>query len=147
MQQLRTNATRQGRVPAAQKYLEELEKGTWDEVNYDASRESVLLHEQSASAELSFALLPPHSSAVPTGVRKMKDGRDANGIGKVVFPPGTKLAELPAPHNQIFIKTIPPTIGRHALEAVSVNASTRRRMAVLSRIYVFIPVPAVTTRV
>lgn len=37
MQQLRLHATRQGRVPAVQKYVEELEKGTWDEVNYDAS--------------------------------------------------------------------------------------------------------------
>lgn len=40
MQQLRLHATRQGRVPAVQKYLDELEKGTWDEVNYDASRMS-----------------------------------------------------------------------------------------------------------
>ena len=39
MQQLRTHATRQGGAPAVQKYLEELEKGTWDEVNYDASGE------------------------------------------------------------------------------------------------------------
>jgi hypothetical protein len=36
MQQLRLHATRQGRAPAVQKYVEELEKGTWDEVNYDA---------------------------------------------------------------------------------------------------------------
>ncbi|KAJ9103981.1 hypothetical protein QFC21_002444 [Naganishia friedmannii] len=92
MQQLRTHATRQGRVPAVQRYLEELEKGTWDEVNYDAS-------------------------PVPTEVRKMKDGRDANGIGKVISPSDLKLVELPPPRNQIFIKTIPPNIGRHALEA------------------------------
>lgn len=41
MQQLRIHATRQGRVPAAQKYVEELEKGMWDEVNYDASGTSL----------------------------------------------------------------------------------------------------------
>jgi len=51
----------------------------------------------------------------------MKDGRDANGIGKVIPPLANKLVELPAPRNQIFIKTIPPNIGRHALEAVNIK--------------------------
>jgi hypothetical protein len=49
----------------------------------------------------------------------MKDGREANGVGTTLAPIEAKLVELPAPPNQIFIKSIPPTIGRHALEAVS----------------------------
>ncbi|GHJ83982.1 hypothetical protein NliqN6_0384 [Naganishia liquefaciens] len=92
MQQLRLNASRHGRVPAVRKYIDELEKGTWDEVNYDAS-------------------------ADPKEVRKTKDGREANGIGKTLEPIENKMVELPAPANQIFIKSIPPNIGRHALEA------------------------------
>ena len=57
--------------------------------------------------------------ADPKEVRKTKDGREANGIGKTLEPIENKMVELPAPANQIFIKSIPPNIGRHALEAVS----------------------------
>jgi hypothetical protein len=59
--------------------------------------------------------------ADPKEVRKMKDGREANGIGKTLEPVENKTVELPASPNQIFIKSIPPNIGRHALEAVSTS--------------------------
>lgn len=112
MQQLRLNASRHGRVPAVRKYIEELEKGIWDEVNYDASGTSRCL-------AIDFSSDLRLSSADPKEVRKTKDGREANGIGKTLEPVENKTVELPAPPNQIFIKSIPPNIGRHALEAVS----------------------------
>jgi hypothetical protein len=117
MQQLRLNASRHGRVPAVRKYVEELEKGTWDEVNYDASGTSIL-------TSAGKSLIKSHL-ADPKEVRKTKDGREANGIGKTLEPVENKTVELPAPPNQIFIKSIPPNIGRHALEAVSTTDGGR----------------------
>lgn len=61
----------------------------------------------------------------------MKDGREANGIGSTVSPLEAKVVEVPPPPNQIFIKSIPPTIGRHALEAVSLTGSFRMMMVSL----------------
>lgn len=75
-------------------------------------------------------------------MRKTKDGREANGIGKTVEPVENKMVELPAPPNQIFIKSIPPNIGRHALEAVSAVSGVHADLLNPS----CYPVPPVTAR-
>ncbi|WWC57754.1 uncharacterized protein I303_100289 [Kwoniella dejecticola CBS 10117] len=97
----RRRLNRQGRVPLAEKHLEELRSGVWDTVDFDMAEES-----DAKSTEKSR--LNDHDE--PEGLdRALGDGGNWTGHE-------TLRAEIAPKPKQVFVKTAPPTTSRKELE-------------------------------
>ncbi|KAK8844554.1 hypothetical protein IAR55_006401 [Kwoniella newhampshirensis] len=98
---LRHRLNRQGRVPAAEKYMEELRAGAWDTVDFDMTESD----EKSSSK-----------------TRRMSDHEEPEGLDRAL---GDKAdwgldesfrLEIAPKSRQVFVKTAPPTTNRKDLE-------------------------------
>lgn len=110
---------RQGRVSTTEKYLDALRTGEYNDVSFDLSRKSSLLSDMSKANGSGDNGKPGSSSKA----QDEPEGLD-RALGDAPVDDALRI-EVPPAQRQVFIKTVPPSTGRAALEEVSYTMLVR----------------------